>query len=202
VEENFNWVTNKYFTGAQIPHGCFENCTSLTEIVFPENIEYIGMEAFKNCKSLKNVVIPEGVKYISSAAFMGCDSLETVTLPSTIEIAQSCVSVNPDTNAYSTVILTTNNEYIENKINKLIEQGKNISPPIIVHPTVVVAGDINGDTVFNVNDATTLQMCLAERYTFDISSKGDYDRDGRITISDVTCMLLVLANKVSPPDLE
>ena len=40
--------------------------------------------AFNGCTSLTNVIIPEGVTYIGNRAFLGCTSLKSVSLPASL----------------------------------------------------------------------------------------------------------------------
>lgn len=58
----------------------FENCYSLENVVIPEGITGIQMDAFKHCGLLKTVTIPSTVSYLGNEAFAYCDGLETVTL--------------------------------------------------------------------------------------------------------------------------
>jgi len=58
----------------------FEDCTALTEIVWPDGIKSIYSSAFAGCKSLKNVTIPKTVENISEYAFSSCTALETVMM--------------------------------------------------------------------------------------------------------------------------
>ena len=62
----------------QIPDGAFSSCTSLTSIVIPKTVEYIGDGAFENCESLENIVIPASVKTIGPYAF-SVNALTSVT---------------------------------------------------------------------------------------------------------------------------
>ena len=56
-----------------------------SEVIIPEGIECIGMNAFEGCIRIKTVIIPEGVKTISYLAFSGCTSLEKVYIPKSIQ---------------------------------------------------------------------------------------------------------------------
>ena len=56
----------------------FEFQTRITEIVLPESVTYIGLNAFEGCTSLRSVSMP-GVTSIAHYAFVDCRELETVT---------------------------------------------------------------------------------------------------------------------------
>lgn len=43
-----------------------------TEIILPEELEYIGAGAFQNSEALERIVIPKSVRYIGNLAFMNC----------------------------------------------------------------------------------------------------------------------------------
>ena len=56
-------------TIAEIPSGCFYQCSNLQEITIPANITSIGSQAFAYCHKITNIVIPKTVTNISSRAF-------------------------------------------------------------------------------------------------------------------------------------
>lgn len=56
----------------EIPSQCFENCTSLKEIVLPEGITKIGSSAFHNCGDLIAIDLPESLREISRGSFCNC----------------------------------------------------------------------------------------------------------------------------------
>jgi len=64
----------------EIALASFEKCTSLEEIILPENINTLGMGAFSGCTSLKKVYIPQSVKELEYRAFLGCSSLSDLTI--------------------------------------------------------------------------------------------------------------------------
>ena len=45
-------------------YGCFENCTSLKEVILPEGITNIGDFAFYKCSSLAEIKLPSTLKNI------------------------------------------------------------------------------------------------------------------------------------------
>lgn len=117
--QNNSWKDNnkivkfnelRFFTGLKkLPEYAFVNCTSLEELILPENLEQIEQGAFANCISLKtvkmpknhtlkfiedsafantglvSVVIPDGVKVIGECAFADCEYLESVVIPPSVK---------------------------------------------------------------------------------------------------------------------
>ena len=68
-----------------IPNSTFAYCTSLKSIDLPKGLQIIGDMAF-NGTGLESVDIPEGVFSIGVNAFRDCRSLENITLPSTLAV--------------------------------------------------------------------------------------------------------------------
>lgn len=64
-----------------LPEKLFYCCSSIEELILPNNIRKIGVGAFWKCINLKKLVIPEEVTHIYSTAFGVCNALETFTLP-------------------------------------------------------------------------------------------------------------------------
>lgn len=73
---------------------CFNDCTGLEEILFPDSLKSIH-GAFSGCEQLKEVHLPDGLEAL--AGFSGCDSLETVTIPGSIRLLKggftSCIKL-------------------------------------------------------------------------------------------------------------
>lgn len=89
----------------------FENCTSLKEVTFGNNLQAvysrsfrntaiesislpgsltsIDNETFKNCKNLLSVEIPSSITSIGSEAFYGCSSLRTVSMETGLSVIGS-----------------------------------------------------------------------------------------------------------------
>ena len=53
-------------------------CTTATEIIIPDTVEYIGKFAFAGCNNLTSITIPASVKSIDESAFYGCTALKEV----------------------------------------------------------------------------------------------------------------------------
>ena len=71
-------VTN-WGTPATLPERTFLNCTALQEVVLPNDVQVIGVNAFYGCAALTTVNLSQ-VTRIEQCAFRECTSLETLTL--------------------------------------------------------------------------------------------------------------------------
>ena len=58
-----------------IDNFAFRYCNSLSNIIIPETVNFIGRYAFYGCTNLSSLVIPEAIDYIGSNAFYGADNL-------------------------------------------------------------------------------------------------------------------------------
>lgn len=58
--------------------GCFHGCLSLSNVILPQSLQYIGDEAFFRCKGLGGITVPKSVTYLGDRAFAYCDALASV----------------------------------------------------------------------------------------------------------------------------
>lgn len=68
-----------------IPHTAFNFCTALAEIDIPEGVTEIGSSAFRNCIGLTKIALPGGLEILGFRSFQGCELLEEVVLPKTLK---------------------------------------------------------------------------------------------------------------------
>lgn len=82
----------RFFTGLKkLPEYAFVNCTSLEELILPDNLEQIEQGAFANCISLKTVKMPKNhtLKFIEDSAFANT-GLVSVVIPNGVEVIGEC----------------------------------------------------------------------------------------------------------------
>ncbi len=72
---------NATYNVSFIGEHAFQNCTELTAITFPEDIQEIEFYAFYNCSKIKNLVLPLYTTDIYDYAFASCTALKTLELP-------------------------------------------------------------------------------------------------------------------------
>lgn len=68
-----------------LPDKLFYHCSSIEQLVLPNNIREVGVGAFWKCINLSKLIIPDKVTRINSTAFGVCNALETITLPHDLE---------------------------------------------------------------------------------------------------------------------
>jgi len=81
-----NSLTRIVVTGGScIPSGAFYGMSSLTEIILPDNILFIGDKAFSNCNGITTLDIPDRVTSIGNYAFNECTGLVDLRMPDSLE---------------------------------------------------------------------------------------------------------------------
>lgn len=115
--------------------GAFENCTSLKNVTFSENISFLselafsntGLEevviygddcfveesAFKGCENLKTVRLEEGVAGVGTNAFLGCPELETIYISKTVEFFEANAFDGCENVTFQVIKGTEGHDYID-----------------------------------------------------------------------------------------
>lgn len=79
----------------KIGKGTFENCDSITSVVLPKNLSYMGPLCFFSCKSLKSVIMDcDGIDFIMPYTFGNCEKLESLTLSINVNKLWSFAFIN------------------------------------------------------------------------------------------------------------
>ena len=165
-----------YFTGriSNLGVSAFQGCSSLEGVVFNSYISNISDQSFYNCSSLNNVKLNSNVEKIGKFAFANCTSLEYVAIPKSVT-AINATAFDGDENL---VLGVYKDSYAlqyaeENKIDHIILDGDKI-------------GDVNGDGVVDILDATEIQQYAAEStdFTDEQFELGDINKDGYCDVID------------------
>ena len=165
-----------YFTGriSNLGVSAFQGCSSLEGVVFNSYISNISDQSFYNCSSLNNVKLNSNVEKIGKFAFANCTSLEYVAIPKSVT-AINATAFDGDENL---VLGVYKDSYAlqyaeENKIDHIILDGDKI-------------GDVNGDGVVDILDATEIQKYAAEStdFTDEQFELGDINKDGYCDVID------------------
>lgn len=154
-----------------------------------KNTETIGSSSFWGNTYLTNITIPDNVKKIDVGAFFNCENLKEITLPKNIVelsgIGWSCsdpgghgeyIKYDDITiKGYSGTVAET---YAKENGFTFISLGN-------VEKTL---GDVNGDGVISILDATEIQKYLASISELNNNqiSVADVNKDGVISIVDAT----------------
>ena len=177
----------------------FEKCTSLASLTLPESVVSIGNDAFNGCTSLASVDIPSSVKSVGARAFSGCSSLASVTLPYGVEtIGGGAFSLCSSLTAVSipSSVTSIGNAAFGDGSTNLTTVKVNIASPLT----------ITSSTFFNRANAT-LYVPKGSKVAYQNAQywrefkniveiiKGDVNKDGKVTIADVTALVDIILGK-------
>lgn len=86
----------------RIECGAFQNCSSLRNVLLPEGLEEIGLEAFRE-SGLKYIAFPPFLRTVHQGAFANCKSLKTAVLNEGLEVLGTNEYKNNNGNWYKGV---------------------------------------------------------------------------------------------------
>ena len=170
---NIKDVTIPYWVG-NVTFADFQDCSLLESIIVNANIQTIPAQFCNRCNSLSSVKIPDSVTLIEKYAFANCPSLTYMELSSNVRsIASSAFN-----NCPNLILGVYKDSYAlqyaeENQIDHIILDGPKI-------------GDVNGDAVVDILDATDIQKYVAEStdFTDEQFDLGDINKDGYCDVID------------------
>ena len=85
MEKNEKKVLKKPDNIKAIMPGTFMKLKDVNELILPDGLIYIGMEAFKDCPNLKYVSFGSSLREIREEAFMYCDGIKSLKFPDTLK---------------------------------------------------------------------------------------------------------------------
>lgn len=171
-----------------IGDSAFYGCSNLESIAFPDSLTSIGDSAFFRCTGLKSVVFPDNLTEIGKNAFTSCSSLESVTIPANVtKIASTAFNVRSDSLTIYGYEDSAAENYAEIKGIPFINLSDVPSP---------LLGDVNGDGVLSVADATLIQKHSASiiDFTDEQLANADMNGDGAVNVNDATAIQRELVN--------
>ena len=150
----------------------FDSVAPIKSVVLSENLSMINEFMFSNCTELEKVTIPASVTMIGIGAFGMCEKLTDIYYGGTQQ-------------QWAEMYIGADNEYL---INANIHFAQ--SEPEM--------GDVNGDGVLNIKDATEIQKYLADLADFDEAqlTLADINLDGTVNIKDATYIQKKLADLI------
>lgn len=165
--------------------------------IIPDSATSIGEFSFYGCDNLKNVKIPDGVTSIGEDAFEWCTNLTSVEIPDSVtKIDKSAFGYCLDfTDVYYTGTEEQWNQIEIGIANQDLEDATIHYNSSLDIPDIQL-GDVNGDGVVNITDATEIQKYAVSRINFSEAQLevADFDQDGVVNVSDATKIQKYLVN--------
>lgn len=170
--------SNKELKSVVIPEGITEiadytfNVTSLTDVILPESVTRIGRMAFRGCP-IQYIKWPSHLTTIGFEAFAYSDGLKTPTIPSTV------------TNVGDMM-------FYKSKSNDGSLPGIYCYANAIVPTTTFHGTDMSNTVLYVRPELLAAYKASAQASIFaDIRPAGDYNGDGKISVSDLVSIIEV-----------
>ena len=188
-----------------IPYGAeiigsnsFRGSTHLQEVIIPPSVRKIEGSAFLENTALKEINVPEGVETIGYNAFYKCSNMTRAELPSTL----TSLGYNAFANTRKLATLVVNNP----------------TPPtcqIYIQPQTGTISETFDDYNYTNTQLVVPRGCAQAYMTADIWKKfqniveadpvveymrGDVNGDGQVTIADVSALIDILLEGITPPN--
>lgn len=168
------------------------------ELVIPGTIEgykvrSIDFSAFKDCTGLKSVTIPYGVTIVGEYAFLNCNNLKSVTIPSSVTNI-GVYAFGFRKSKYTDDFIKIDGFTIKGVKGSIAEEYANEVGFDFVAVEEEILGDVDGNGVISVADATLIQKYLAELTVFTDSqvNVADVNGDGAVNVLDATAVQQML----------
>lgn len=166
---DFSAATELWSIGYQ----SFYKCTNLiSDILLPSSVESLGISAFEGCSSITSVDIQGSVSFIPAQCFYKCSSLATLTLSDGVESIDKFAFAN-----------CPSLEYVELSRNVI-----SISPYAFKNDSNLTLGVYYNSYAHQYATENNIPYVLVDGVKL-----GDADRDGVVSINDVTLIQRHLA---------
>ena len=195
-------------TVTSIAKGTFYNCTELKTVTMGNNVTAIGESAFEKCLFLEEINLSSKLKTIGDEAFYDCRRLKKLTLPNTV----TAIGEEAFTNCRSlqNLVIPNGVQTLGNDSSVgfgMFENCKSLQEITIPASVGAIQSNAfdgcNGVTIVGEPNSYAQQYAANQNILFRAiatESVGDADRDGHISISDVTMVQRYIAELVQFDD--
>ena len=174
----------------QLNIGSFQGCTGFTSLTINTGVRTIPRQCFNRCSGLQNVFLPSDLETIDDLAFANCENLYKVYIP------RSVTTISESAFARTYPILYV---YKESYAHQYAENN-NFSYVLLDGPKT---GDVNGDGVVDIFDATEIQKFAAEKiiFTDEQFELADINDDGFVDVIDALLVQKSVVGKYDIPPI-
>ena len=211
-------------TNTTVEEYAFRGCSALETVYIPENVVSFGDRAFADCTSLKTVTLLSDMVSMPSNMFSGCSSLENLTINEKIAdfgygCFNGCSSLSDlsfvkngamlDSYAFNgtgaeSVVLSDTLLAIPNYAFTNCPNLKTVTIPESVVLIQPYAFDWENVTIRCYQDSYAHSFAVENNLSYwllERSILGDVDKDGDISINDVTAIQQYIAELEKPDEV-
>lgn len=174
-----------------IGNGAFANCASLKSISLSKSLTHILSNTFYCCYFLNDIIIPNSVTFIDSETFANCDKLKSITIPNSVMgIGQYAFGYSVFSGGMGMHYIKEGEFTISSNKGTAAETYANENGFKFIALDEKEIGDVNGDGILSVSDATLIQKYAASlnELTPEQLEVADFNGDGTVNVIDATAI--------------
>ena len=164
-----------------IQGSAFRDCAQLTEIVIPDNVDYIGDHCFAGCKRLKSLKLGSKINTLGICILEDCIGITEITIPKTVTNTGDWYDGCLQGSSVETLIIEPGMKKIPEHLARECKTLKTVYLP----DTVSEIGD------YSFSGCSNLEKLYSNRSSFDFSA---YSFEGCVKLDDARCTVLDLEN--------